>query len=307
VEGASISNFRVEGRGSDWNDAAAKVVDDILKKLFGIPALCSRPIAFTLTDTKSGKKEIYSCRIDGSGMTRRTHNNAISTEVSWGHAGAFVYTLNANNALGIVLVDVANNRQRTISKAPGLNSSAALSSSGQFVALPMSLGKQVDLYIRDLSKKDAPARLTQDRYVESSPVFSPDGSQICYVSDKSGRPQLYIISVSGGDSRRLTHGANESVSPDWSPRAKKICYSTRINGQYVIAVLAPAGDAEPEIITEAAGDWEAPSWAPDGRHIICTRATGGKQDLYLIDTQFHTFQGLTQGAKVSLPAWAPAR
>lgn len=306
ISGAQERIVRVNASGSDWHDAAAKAVDSLLAELFGVPALCTRPIAYVKTDA-SGKKEVFTIRIDGSGQKRLTHNNALSTEPAWGHSGALVYTLNQNNALKIVLVDLKNNRQRTISSSRGLNASAALSRDGRYVALPLSLGKQVDLYLLDL-KEGRRTRLTQDRDVESSPAFSPDGAQICFVSDRTGRPQLYLISTSGGDARRLTKGASECVSPDWSPKSNKLCFSTRVNGQYVVAVMDPSNPQEGhEIVTDAAGNWEAPSWAPDGRHIVCTRSTGGKQDLYMVDTLFHTFQPLTKGARLSLPAWAPAK
>lgn len=306
ISGAQERIVRVNASGSDWHDAAAKAVDSLLAELFGVPALCTRPIAYVMTDT-GGKKEVFTIRVDGSGQKRLTHNNALSTEPAWGHSGALVYTLNQNNALKIVLVDLKNNRQRTISSSRGLNASAALSRDGRYVALPLSLGKQVDLYLLDL-KEGRRTRLTQDRDVESSPAFSPDGAQICFVSDRTGRPQLYLISTSGGDARRLTKGASECVSPDWSPKSNKLCYSTRVNGQYVVAVMDPSNpQGGHEIVTDAAGNWEAPSWAPDGRHIVCTRSTGGKQDLYMVDTLFHTFQPLTRGARLSLPAWAPAK
>lgn len=306
ISGAQERIVRVNASGSDWHDAAAKAVDSLLAEFFGVPALCTRPIAYVMTDA-GGKKEVFTIRIDGSGQKRLTHNNALSTEPAWGHSGALVYTLNQNNALRIVLVDLKNNRQRTISSSRGLNASAALSRDGRYVALPLSLGKQVDLYLLDL-KEGRRTRLTQDRDVESSPAFSPDGAQICFVSDRTGRPQLYLISTSGGDARRLTKGASECVSPDWSPKSNKLCYSTRVNGQYVVAVMDPSNpQGGHEIVTDAAGNWEAPSWAPDGRHIVCTRSTGGKQDLYMVDTLFHTFQPLTKGARLSLPAWAPAK
>ena len=90
--------------------------------------------------------------------------------------------------------------------------------------------------------------------MESSPAFSPDGAQICFVSDRTGRPQLYLISTSGGDARRLTKGASECVSPDWSPKSNKLCYSTRVNGQYVVAVMDPSNpQGGHEIVTDAAG------------------------------------------------------
>ncbi|MBR4125180.1 MAG: PD40 domain-containing protein [Victivallales bacterium] len=304
---AGKSPFTVIGTGETANEAAAQLVDAILKQIFKVPALCTRPIAYVLSSTSSTAKEIFLCNLDGSEHKRLTHNNKISTEPAWGHSRALVYTHNSGTELNIVLVDIAKDRQRVVSSARGLNSSASLFRSGRYLALSLSLGKQVDLYVIDLANGKR-SRLTQDRNVESSPVFSPDGKEICFVSDKSGRAQLYIIPSEGGTARRITQGARECVSPDWSAVSNRLCFSMRTaSGQYVIAVMdMKTPDAEPVIITEAAGNWEAPSWAPDGRHIVCTRQSGKNQDLYILDSWHHTFQQLTTGVRVSLPAWAPA-
>ena len=304
---AGKSPFTVTGTGETANDAVFQLVDAVLKQIFKVPALCTRPIAYVLSSTNSTTKEIFLCNIDGSGQRRLTNNHKISTEPSWGHSRALVYTHNSGTALNIVLVDIVNNRQRIVSSARGLNSAATLSRDGRTLALSLSLGKQVDLYTVDLATGKR-TRLTQDRNVESSPVFSPDAKQICYVSDKSGRAQLYLIGTDGSNPRRISQGGRECVSPDWSAVSNQLCFSMRTNGgQYVIATLDMKNpDAQPVIVTEAAGNWEAPSWAPDGRHIVCTRQSGKNQDLYILDSRFHTFQQLTQGTKISLPAWAPA-
>ncbi|MBR6470477.1 MAG: PD40 domain-containing protein [Victivallales bacterium] len=305
---AGKSSFTISGTGETTQEAVFQLVDALLKQVFKVPALCTRPIAYVCSSSSSTTKEIFLCNIDGSNHRRLTHNGKISTEPSWGHSRALVYTHNSGTSLNIVLVDIGKDRQRVVSSARGLNSSAALSQNGRTLALSMSLGKQVDLYTIDLATNTR-TRLTQDRNVESSPVFSPDGKELCYVSDKSGRAQLYVIPVAGGTERRLTtQGARECVSPDWSVVSNQICFSMRTSsGQYVIAVLdMRKPDATPVIITEAAGNWEAPSWAPDGRHIVCTRQSGKNQDLYIVDSWFHTFQQLTKDARVSLPAWAPA-
>ncbi len=306
VAAQGVAPFRIVGNGSTAAEAAGKAVDGVLRTLFKVPALCNCPIVYTLHG-KQNLKELFSCTLAAGKPERLTHNNAISTEPAWGHAGALVYTLIANNSLSVVLMDVKQQRQRIVSKSKGLNSSAALSRDGRYLAIPLSLEKQVDLYLIDL-KDGSRRRLTSDRDVESSPVFSPDGKRLCYVSDKSGRPQLYIMTLADGKATRLQLGGAECVSPDWSYN-NRLCFAQRVaSGRYVIAVLdLDAPDASPVVVTEAAGSWEAPSWAPDGRHIACSGQSGGRQDLYVVDSQRHTFRKLTEGSRVSLPAWAPAR
>ena len=283
--------------------------DAILKTLFAIPPFVSRKITF-VRQAANGTKELYACYLDGSGQERLTFNRAISTEPAWGHAGALVYTLAQNNALSVVLMDYHNKRQRVISRARGLNASAALSPDGRSVALALSRDGKVDLHVLDLAS-GASRKLTNDSSVESSPCWSPDGRQIAFVSDATGigSPRLYIVPADGSaPARRLVTGGGEAVSPDWSRRNNLLVFATKSLGSYAIAVLdmsAPA--SKPEIVTAAAGDWEAPSWAPDGRHVICTRARAGKRDLVIVDTLTGSFRPITEGAILSLPAWQPAR
>jgi TolB protein len=151
-------------------------------------------------------------------------------------------------------------------------------------------------------------RLTNDICVESSPCWAPDGQTICFVSDKVGKPQLYLLPIQGGKAQRLQTGGNECVSPDWSIVSNKLCYSTKSNsGQYVLAVLdMKQKNPMPQIITAAAGNWEAPSWAPDGRHLVCVRSSGRNRDLYIVDSWLKSITPISQGANLALPAWAPA-
>ncbi len=306
VSPAGQDGYFCSGSAENLNLASFLLVDDILKKQFRIPALCARKIVFVMTG-RNNLKELYSCFLDGSSQERLTNNGAISTEPSWGHHKALVYTMARNNSLSVVLMDTAQKRQRVVSNSKGLNASARLSHTGQYLALSLSQDRRVDLYVKNLSDNSL-KRLTDDASVESSPCWSPDGRTICFVSDKVGKPQLYLIPALGGSPTRLQLGGNECVSPDWSPISNKICYSTRTNvGQYVIAVLDMNERARTsKTITLAAGNWEAPSWAPDGRHIVCVRSSGKSQDLYIVDSWLNSFQAISQGANLALPAWAPA-
>ena len=289
--------------------AVLETVDGILKNLFNVQGLCTRKIYFVVSGANN-LKEIHSCFLNGTGLERETFNSAISTEPSWGHANAMVYTLTKHNALAIVLVDKKNNMQRVVSNSPGLNSSAGLSHDGRLLALPLSAQNQVDLYYIDL-KDNKRFRITKDRNVESSPCWSPDDSKIAYVSDKLGVPQLYLKDLKTGADKRISIGNNECVSPDWSNVSNKLCFSMKDNvGQRVICVIDMNDTSfAAKVITRASGQWEAPSWGPDGRQIVCTRsdASGAGSKLYIIDSWTGAFWPVfSKSPKVTLPAWRPA-
>ncbi|MCD8511126.1 MAG: S9 family peptidase [Bacillus sp. (in: Bacteria)] len=62
----------------------------------------------------------------------------------------------------------------------------------------------------------------------SSPRFSPDGKWLVYVTAKTEKekPQLYLLSLEGGEAKPLTQLENGVSQPIWSPDSKKILFST---------------------------------------------------------------------------------
>lgn len=301
--GQTIASFRQAGSAQDQRRLIHQAVDTLIEKTFSNPGPCDSRIA--MVQASQGKKEVVTCNFDGSDMTRLTHNGSISTEPAWSANGRdLVYTLYSGTTTSIVQVDVKAGRQRKIAHFPGLNAGAALSPDGRMVALCLSRDKQVDLYIMQMADGKL-QRLTRDIAVESSPTWSPDGRQICYVSDRAGgRPQLSLIPASGGTPKNLLSDFDESVSPDWSPVSNKICFATRQGSQYVIAVVDMAGnDRQKRIVSNAAGDFESPSWGPDGRHLVCSQTVSGGRILCMVDSWSGRMMPITQPGSLSLPSW----
>ncbi len=282
-----------------------RAVDELLRKAFGVPGLCNSRLAFAVAGS-GNLKEVYTCRFDGSDSRRLTHNGSISTEPSWGPGNRqLVYTLYQNNATSVVLVDVASSRQKRLCRFPGLNAGADFSPDGQWAAMTLSKDRRVDLFVVSAQTGQVARQLTSDLSAESSPCWSPRGDQLCFVSDRGGRPQLHLISAQGGSATRLLRESEEAVSPDWSPVSNSICFSTRLGGQYAIAVVdMKDGSRARKVVTNAAGNWESPAWAPDGRHVVCARRLQKGRELYMVDTWHGRLIPITRGGDHSLPSWS---
>ncbi len=278
------------------------LVDGLINHVFKNPGFCSTYLAYVKSD--GNDKEIWISQFDGSGGRALTKNRSISTEPNWSHDNQFLsYTLYSQTATSIIIYSLDKDRFKTLAHFPGLNAGCALGNTSLRAVMSLSKDGQVDLYHRWVHDRTM-TRLTNDSFVEASPTWSPDDSQICYVGSQSRRPTLFLMPSQGGSPERVLSTMDEAVSPDWSRTSNKICFAIRKGGQYAIAVV-DMNDPERKVTIPfaAAGDWEAPSWTADGRHIVCSRTMGGVSKLFIVDSWFGTVRELTvAGEGVSLPA-----
>ncbi|MCP3967926.1 MAG: hypothetical protein GY750_19380 [Lentisphaerae bacterium] len=301
--GAPIMSLQVPVSDSDYRSAAKKAVDAILKKLFKIDGICSSKIVFC-GQNGVGIKNIYTTDIDGQNVKKITYYRSLCVEPEWFPDGkSIVYTKYNKNTTDIVQTLLSPRRSRRLASYPGTNAGASISPNGQYLALIMSKDRQVELYVKAITSS-AKRRLTHDNAVEASPCWSPGGGTICYVSDRMGRPQLYLIGANGGRARHLSTVGGSAVTPAWS-KTNELVYATKYGPNYVIARLDLNGKRPAGPIVNAAGNWESPSWAPDNRHVICSRALGNKSSLWLIDTWTGKIRCLLKASNnLTMPSWS---
>ena len=283
VTGASSFSLSMNVDEKNKRRTAEHLVDAVLKKIFNIPGICSSKIAFV---AQSGKiKEIYECRYDGSNVKQLTNNRSLSLEPNWSRDNKFlVYTYFHNNYTDVVGLNLSDRKTYKLADFPGLNMGGTISPNGKYLAVVLSRDKQVELYVKKISGSGL-KRLTHDDAVEGSPCWSPNGLKICFVSDKSlRRPRLYIVDVNSGKTSQIHTVGSETVSPDWSFVANKIVYSARFGKQFTLAVYDLKTKKSSTVKINAAGNWMSPSWAPDGRHVVCSRVLDYYSQLYIVDT-----------------------
>ncbi|MEP6708428.1 MAG: biopolymer transporter Tol, partial [Pyrinomonadaceae bacterium] len=121
---------------------------------------------------------------------------------------------------------------------------------------------------------DGPAR---DRSVS----YAPDGKSIAFVSDRSGREEIYVASVDGaGEARQVTSIDTLKLGYRWSPDAKEIAFSTS-DGKLRKVDIATKNVAE--LDSSNYGNISAPMWSPDGKWIAYAKPDVTRtSDIYLI-------------------------
>ncbi len=277
---------------------AHKVADDIIMAIKGFHGIAAGRIA--VIGARSGQKELYVCDSDGGGLRQLTADRSISLAPSWAPNGMRIaYTSFRRGYPDIYMIDLASKNRMCIANYPGINMAGAFSPSGQDLLMVLSKDGNPEVYVKSLGSGRLTRLTNTQRAGEASPTWSPDGSQVAYVSDLAGvgSPQIYVMGR-GGAGRRLTSRGRENVAPDWGPNGW-IAYASRRGGQYAVCMINPQTGEDREI-TPGDASYEDPCWASDGRHVVCTR----QGRLYMLDTMGDPPLCLTpDGGGWSSPAW----
>lgn len=259
---------------------AHKMADEIILAVTGKKGMNSGRIA--MIGKRSGKKEVYVCDCDGQNVVQLTKDNSISVGPYWGpDARLLSYTSYLKSFPDAYVIDVSSGSRRRVASFPGSNLAGGISPDGRQIALVLSRTGNPELYVANVDGSGL-TQLTRTPKGEASPCWSPDGRQIAYVSDQSGSPQIYVMDRAGGAPVRVTSRGSQNVAPDWGPGGW-IAYASSTGGKFQICVVHP-GSREVKQLTTDWADHEDPTWAPDGRHILCARSQNYKSQLCVVDT-----------------------
>ena len=114
-------------------------------------------------------------------------------------------------------------------------------------------------------------RLYMTRSVGSA-SWSPDGKAIVFVSNISGRNNLWIVPAEGGWPTQLTVSDQRQIAPTWSPDGKWVAYMSDYDGdeQWDIFLVSPKNGMVVNLTKTREIAEEYPAWSPDGRYLAYT-------------------------------------
>ena len=146
------------------------------------------------------------------------------------------------------------------------------------------------------------------RGTNSSPAFSPDGTQIAFMSSQNGDPEIYTCDSTGGHLKRITFAAGVNTSPVWNPKTgNQIVFVSDRAGDPVLYMMNSDGTNVQKIDLPDMGYSVDPTWSPNGQLLAFSwRRPSGNFDIYVMDIVSHQLVELTRDeGRNERPSWAP--
>ena len=131
----------------------------------------------------------------------------------------------------------------------------------------------------------------------SNASWSPDGKEILFTTDLSGRLNLWKVGSEGGWPVQLAQSDERQLNGTWSPDGKWIVFQQDIGGNELWDIFAvPSEGGEVTNLTNSPGVREQdPRWSPDGKSIAVNYKTkeGSSYDLAVLDWNTRKVRKLT--------------
>jgi len=130
-------------------------------------------------------------------------------------------------------------------------------------------------------------------------TWSPDGKTVAFVSNLSGRLNLWLVASDGGWPTQLTVSDQRQVNPAWSPDGRWIAYDSDNNGDEIsdIFLVSPKTGQVVNLTHTSEIAEEAPTWSPDGRYLayIVKPKTSSTFEIDVYDTVMRSVKHITSG------------
>ncbi|MEQ1758407.1 MAG: protein kinase [Vicinamibacterales bacterium] len=160
--------------------------------------------------------------------------------------------------------------------------SQTIAPDGRRVAVSLTAQGNQDIWIMEDART---RRLTFDSGVDRFPVWSFDGRQIAFTSDRTGQSDIYVTgSAGGGTEQLLVASAQYKNATDWSRDGRYLLYQSQAEasrGGFDIWVQPLSGGAPPWPLLQTPAAETNGKFSPDGRWVAYTSNESGRREVYV--------------------------
>lgn len=147
--------------------------------------------------------------------------------------------------------------------------------------------------------------LTDGSYMVLTPRFSPNASEIVYMSYANNKPRVYLYNIDTGRQRVLGDFPGMTFSPRFSPDGDSVIMSLSQNGATNIYRLN-LRNKNVQQLTNTRDIDTSPSFSPDGKKVVFESDRSGTQQLYVMNADGSNVERITfEKGRYASPVWSP--
>jgi tricorn protease len=126
------------------------------------------------------------------------------------------------------------------------------------------------------------SRVTSSFWRDSDPSWSPDGKWIAFVSDQSGRDEVWVIDPEGKNAKKISDSDTEKPSIAWAPDSKSLVYSSSDRKLYHYSF---ENSQTRVLAANDATNIQSPQFSPDGKWVSYTKGDrNGRPHVHIVSS-----------------------
>jgi hypothetical protein len=230
--------------------------------------------------------EIMAVDPDGDNLVQLTDNDKQDSEPAWSPDGKqIVFVSKRDGSAAIYVMNADGSDVQQVSRTAQFDNHPDWSHDGTLIVYETArLFSGYNIVVMRADGSDLRFMTSTDRYANRAPVFSPDGTQIAFMTNRRGLWEIGILSYPEGELINLfSCPASDCRFPSWSPDGTQIAYNTlTADGEPDDIWVVDVATGESSPVVQDMNHNGRPSWSADGTVIYFNRTEVGSEALDVV-------------------------